>query len=1144
MTQNNLQTVEQMIQAREAETGNKIDRNDYKLQDKLARYQYDQFRDQIGVDFLNYYKFVNPNGAFSNPKRYKETYGLNDESVQKMENAEVADHIYEKFLEKKFAVPDYADFIFQMAPRYKNIYSPTSRKGTRVVPDFYSRSELIKLSGSAVEDDEGGVEADRMRLAQSLAYNESIALDGMSNVATEFFNAQENTPAALFFKNNPGANINIRQNPKTGELEFFNPNLIQNSDITDQNDPRAVYQTLNTPSLDLGDFASISGDAMVIVPELIAAYATRGKGMPIPFLGGKKTTLGVETLSAFGAAGMGELGRLALGNYLFGDALQNPPAFSTPALKQAAKSGLVAGLFTTVGKTIEDVGRYMISPTGGRRLAKKFGPKDFNKMDLSVEDAQNLADKINRKLDINNVSSKLVYNIAQATDDVNLKLALAAYERTNIEGMQGVMKEFTLGQAEAFRDFFKVINDEYFDYSKMSGNAPIVDEAYVGNKIRSLLQKKKFNKIESDAYQGLKNAEVNLDKAVKAMDEDVGKDRFEKSGKYIKNAINEANENLNKRYDLLYKQFGKQYNKVNVNLSPLTKVINEMKPKFLEGGKRETAFQNFTNLESLFTKDFIADPNLTLKGAMNTLSDMKTFLRQIDQGLVQGDAVQVGQVKRLVGVFDKQIKKSLEPFGKPGEKGALDEYNDLITGYAVDKSALTRTLGNIMRVDSGVPKILDEDVFATTFKALDNNLRMGQKARIDDLFEVIQDKPRIMQAYKKNIESFYKRQVLNDQGKVDLKKHDSFMRVYAYPMKKIFGDNYKEVTKVGGLVKNVRTAEKQTENLLNKMKEATDYKITNLSPKQIVTNVFDTKDLNTLRDVVKVLETSPKEFNYFKKVIADRIRQNSMDEGLFDKSKFISFLDDDKGVGKLLKVVFKSQPGYLNNLNILKDAMKVARRKEEIVGGKEPQMLESALNHIIRSRIGIFTPEGRVFTAVVGMSQKAYQKRLAQMLGDPKAVENLAKLNNIKIPKKANTIEKVNRFLINNQYYTELMTKTFGYTTGTYPASVPTEKDIKKEIQKREPASDKVSMVSPEGEIGPVEPGTINIFDTDPEKNLAQIVEPTPQQVAQAEMPVQAPPQASGIGALNPQAQAQNFAGLFPQDNLGQAIAQRGNKIG
>jgi len=80
----------------------------------------------------------------------------------------------------------------------------------------------------------------------------------------------------------------------------------------------------------------------------------------------------------------------------------------------------------------------------------------------------------------------------------------------------------------------------------------------------------------------------------------------------------------------------------------------------------------------------------------------------------------------------------------------------------------------------------------------------------------------------------------------------------------------------------------------------------------------------------------------------------------------------------------------------------------------------------------------------------------------------------------------------------------------------------------------------------------ITLNTTDPNVDLFNTVnlppapenkEPIKEQVAQTEAPAPAPV-SSGIGALNPQAQAANYAGLFPEDNLGQAIANQGVRRG
>jgi len=1158
-------TIDNIIDATAKKTGIEYDKENYEVREELIKHQYNVHReekDSSPIDFLSFAKQIDPNGAYSSAKRYKQVMSRTNSDLEGMEPDEVADYIYTKTKNEDLPVPEYGSYIFTMAPRYNKIFTPSSGKAVRKVPNYYSRQELVELSGAATEDDPEGIETDKFRRLQSLSFNEQVGLQGLENLATDFFSGQENTQASNYFKNFPGEKINFRKNFKTGAIEFFNPNLKENTNLN-QNDPKAVYQTLNTPGLDSGDFSSLYGDALVVGGEMLLAAVSRGGSVVRDALVGVgnqakrlpivRDFFGKETIAAGVGGAAGELTRIGLGNALYGDQLTDQPdAFSIPSAVQAGKTGIINSLFTNVFKGIESLARGNFGKKSVRRLSKKFGPKDFNLMNLDAQSAQELADKINRRLDINNVTSKLVFNVAEATDDTNLKLALAAYERQNVENMTEVMGEFKYEQAEAYKKFWQIMNEDAFNYSKMNNKNPIIDEAYVGKKIRNLIEEKKLKPAENKAYKKLKESEANLNEPFKKIDPDIDKAVFTKVGVYIKNAIGEANDKLNKTYAKRYKNFGKTYGKVEVDFKRVENVIEGFE-------NRASAFKNFTNIGSLFTKEFRKNPKLNLKAAMNTLSDMKTFLREIDEGIIKSDSgVQVGQLKTLVKEFDVSIKDSLSKFGKQGDTRLLDTYNELITDYAMDKKALTRTLGNLVRLDNGVPKILDEDIFATTFKSFDPAVRNGQKARNDDVLNVIKEKPRIMQAYKKAILTYYRRKVLDDDLKPNIKKHENFMNIYEYPLKQTFGDEFKDIKKIGGLFKTVQKDEKRAAQLLDDMKKNTQLKVLNLDNKQIVEDIFDVKDLNTLKQVVSTLEKSPKDLKAFQKIIAERIEKDAYEEtqdGLnklegFNYTNFRNFIDDKKGYGKALKIVFRKNPKYIEDLETLKNAMRITSKTTK--GGKEPVLLESALNHIIRSRIGIFTPEGRIFTAVVGMSQKAYQKRMAAMLSNPNAVSNLAKLNNIKIPRKYNTIEKVNDFLVRNQLYNELITKTFGYSTGTYPISVPTEKDIKQEIDRKD--EKKVSMVSDQGIVGPANSGTENLIEADPERKLAEATQPPvnifepetpqqPQQVAQAEMPAPEPV-SSGIGALNPQAQAQNYAGLFPDDDLGQAIANRGPQVG
>jgi hypothetical protein len=215
--------------------------------------------------------------------------------------------------------------------------------------------------------------------------------------------------------------------------------------------------------------------------------------------------------------------------------------------------------------------------------------------------------------------------------------------------------------------------------------------------------------------------------------------------------------------------------------------------------------------------------------------------------------------------------------------------------------------------------------------------------------------------------------------------------------------------------------------------------------------------------------------------------------------------------------------------------------------------VENWLNHVIRSRVGVFTPEGRALTAITAISQNAYKKRLAQILSDPDKVAKLAALEKIKIPKDVKGFDKIEELLKNKQAVTQIITDVFGYVSGTYPATgaapAPTDMDIEKELLYQ---SQKVSGGQPNNKIQitslPEDKKTIQTSPLDNIKSptdignnlLSEVSQP---QVAQTELPA-SPPASSGIGALNPQAQAQNYAAIFPEDTIGQAIANQGIRRG
>ena len=127
-------------------------------------------------------------------------------------------------------------------------------------------------------------------------------------------------------------------------------------------------------------------------------------------------------------------------------------------------------------------------------------------------------------------------------------MALAAYERQNVENMKEVMGDFKIEQALSYKKFWQIMNKEAFNYGDMATGNSYLDEAYVGKKIKKLIDDKKLRPAEDKAYKKLKTSQANLNEPFKKIDPDVSKDVFLKAGTYVRNAVGEANKKLNDTY--------------------------------------------------------------------------------------------------------------------------------------------------------------------------------------------------------------------------------------------------------------------------------------------------------------------------------------------------------------------------------------------------------------------------------------------------------------------------------------------------------------------------------------------------------------------------------------------------------------------
>ena len=1064
--------------------------------------------------YLQFYKKFNPTGQYANVENYR-NYNKNNKEIEALSDGEVANKVYDIF-KNEYGIsnmPKFEPWINDWAPKYE---TNIQLGGQSKVP--YTKKDLIKLSGSDVE----GAPVGMMRLAESLAFDEEAASKQMKIIAAKTFNV---TPEEIDF----------RENPKSGALEFLNPET-------------GRYQVVNAPNLTFSDIASISGDLMVAIPEVIGGIYGRGLNFlnPVLFKGPKRIkfinrilgdrgiTLPIGTgIGSFSAASIGELMRVQLGNMIFKG--MNPEITDGEVLKQASQAGYLNALFTQGGLFAANTFKFFRK---GLTFGKtKFNDIDFKDFNLNTEEAADVANDMNRKMQEVGITKKVQFNIAEASDDLKLKQALAALENDPSVGLNGKISKMNKERAEAFVEFFKGTGKtKYEDLIKDDD----ISQRKVGEMIMSALEVGKSGKLKAQKDL-LNTSKANLEKTIERLGKtdvkkvDITYDKKKKksiftdteetisfnqqSGAFIRSAIGDVMKETQDKYTKKFAKYGEVYGETPVDLYPLQEALKKFDKR-----KAETLFANYSNIRSLLDKELLDSSEVSMKYMMNTLSDLKSFQRAVDQGFPGTEGVQLAQVKQLIGAVDKSMKKSL------GEtSAAYTNYKSLIEDYADDMKNTAGALRKILEVKNGVPVIQNEDVFQQTYKAT----LPGKETRMDQIYEIMKNRPRVLTNFKQNILKDYKEQVFKN-GKFSLDRHNAYIadENYGYALKKVFGsENFGKISKVGGLIKNVENAVKKQDKLVEDLKKATNGLLESNNPATVFKSVYNVDNPELLQDVVKILKKDPQQLNALKRVVMDDVMAKSITpDGYFDASNFKAYFSKrPQSRGKLFDIVFADDKEYLNNVKTLRKALEITQRKAP---AKDVTVVENYLNHIIRSRVGVFTPEGRALTAVTAISQNMYKRRLANILGDPEKMKQLAAAEKIKIPKEVakkgfDAIEAFTR----GQPYTQILTDVFGYKSGTYQAlgaaPGPTELEVEKELIQNRPLVPDLSSIK--------SPTQLN------NNILAEEVESTP--VAQTELPAPAPA-SSGIGALNPQAQAANYAGLFPEDNLGQAIANQGIRRG
>ena len=852
-----------------------------------------------------------------------------------------------------------------------------------------------------------------------------------------------------------GQDVPVRFGPETEELEFLNPTSGQ-------------YDLLNKAGLDAGDIARFGTTGAFVIPEIIATVVATGA----------TGAVGGIVTSAVSSAVL-ETARLALGNELYG-INKTEEGFMDYLKKEGRDMAAINAALTTAGFTIPKLYRMV-------KNLKSFGkinPAEFGGRIESAKDASKLLEKINDRLIQLGTKKKLKFTLGQAGDDPELLALQNAYESNPKYGVKGSFDTFNKEQAEALDTFFLLAGDPY-NYKGISGKDPITADQ-LGKMIQNKIVER-LNPRQKILTNALENAETDLTNVVLKLPDG--------STKEIGQTIRGVVDSLYDDFDSLYNQKYKTLFELGKGRKVNTDIIKEA-VKGLDKRQKETLFKKYPNIRTFFEAP--RSKTISVNALKNTLSDLRRFDRQLSKGTipVEGQPVE-GAVSKLIGSIKNQLKKDL------GEEDVwYRQFNQLDKEYAANKQLYKGVIGDLISTKDGVLKIADENVFNQTFKK-----GMGQERRIDQIYDILKRKPQFLQNYKESILQAYRNAVdPNNVGKVNLNAHQRFINDYKYALETFFGKNgYKEITTVGNLAKKVEATAARRNDLMKKLGTTTKGKLENLDPDKIFSYVYNNNTPTTTKKVISIIKEDKDLLNAFQTVTKNDLMFKTTDNrGKFVFEKFADYMKNNK---QILTETFVDNPQYVKDLDMFRDALEITSRKS---AQKTIGKAETALNDIIRARLGQFTVAGRTFTALKKIVRSDIDKQLTEIIIDPARLEDLVKLKAVKpgSPAAKQIISRLFGYYIFDQQFFEDDEFT------------PTMIDF---ID-----SQKVSEAVTDVEEG------------DDNKELAQLERPTlPLNLGTSTAAPGAMPPDTGQGLASIQTR-QDYGSLFPQDVLGEAIAKRG----
>jgi hypothetical protein len=862
-------------------------------------------------------------------KKYPDAY--ND-----LSDIELADKIYGKYYQGKI---DESEFYQKVFPNIaskrltEQIIFPDDEFGSNfefeetALPFKPTVFEIAKEANVLTNDPA----TSKARFGASLGYDEGQSILAIKNSLSKLYNQD----------------IDVRKG-RTGELEYFNPEKNQ-------------YALVDSTAPDIGDFADIGGDAMVIVPDIV--------GTIVGFRGG----LGTATVTGALAAGAGEYSRLKLGQSLYGI---NKDLTDEELFDSAQKAALTSAAFTIGGSVAANTIKGVNNIIKGRFI-KESDIKLLN----DSGNADEIAKAVNDTLDKAKINTKLKYTLAQATDDADLLATQEAFENTKRLGFLDEFRSFNRDQATSLNEYFGVLKSGF----NTSSSAKPITEFDTGTLIQNVINKRNQPQIQN-LIKKQEQSENLLEKSIFRLPDG----NIKVTGTEVSSIIDDLGKTYKVNVDQAAKALDKAADVNLINTDVIAKALKTLSEKerknLLDVKGVEGVFKPkvFEDLQSKNSK-------VALNDVRETLSSLSTKIRDAEIGSVTGESIEVGKLKFLKKAFNEQVKKD----AGTDYLTELEKFNNLVT---TNKQLLNNDIiSKLTAIDSNkVLKVAKEDIFLETFKT-----GKGSGKTAQDVMNVIKESPDALKAYKDSIFKFYKDKVFVD-GKPNLKRHNAFINAYESPLKVFFTpQEYTKISRIGGLTKYTEDLEKLRKKTVDDLNKSFEGKLINASPQELVNKIYKPNNIGEISKLKNILKNDPEVYKAFQRNVltdmnekimkdVDRLGFKSLNSKALDN--YINGAGGERGYKNSLGIIFDSE--FVGNLNTLNRALKIASRKAPARAAEG--LYGSIYTDIIRAKVGQFTPLGRALTAVRRFYKKAAERVLANALLNPASLKELTELRKLK----------------------------------------------------------------------------------------------------------------------------------------------------